>query len=294
MKIKKAVILAGGYGTRFMPFTKTISKVMLPVVDTPVIQYIVQEAYDSGIEEVLIVVGIHKKAIMDHFKHNAKLEKMFANKPDLLKSLTDINRFKVHFKSQRKITGTAGALKLTERFTKKEPFLLMFADDFIVSPHKPASKQLMEAFEKTGHTILGCKQVSKELAPSYSCVDYDQQTGNYYNATRIVEKPKPQNLTSTLCTLGRYIIKPELFPFIKQLKPNRFGELNLMDAVSMLLKHEPIVAVDFEGVHYDMGNKLEYIKTITELSLQHSQFQKPYLEFLTQKLSEMSSAKQSK
>lgn len=285
-KVKKAVILAGGYGSRFMPFTKAVSKVMLPIIDTPTIQLVLKEAKDSGIEEVLIIVGVNRENIVKHFSYDKHLEEKFADKPEILNLIQQPSKMmKVHFITQKRLNGTGGALLLAKKFTKNEPFLLMFSDDLMYS-EKPVSKQLIKIFEKTGSTILGCKKVKKENAVKYSTVEYNKHDGRSYYATSITEKPKLENVKSTLCTLGRYVLTPEIYNLTKQIKPSLNGEIILTDAFSMLIKKETVIAYNFEGIRYDIGNKLEYVKAVTDFALRDSNYRKDYLMFLKDKIKE--------
>lgn len=279
-QVKKAVVLAAGFGTRFMPYCKAVPKCMLPIIDTPSIQIICDECFDAGIEEILIVIGANKEVVLNHFKQNQYLEQRLENKPEILNLIKKSERYKVSFVEQTQIDGTAGATYLAKDFIKGEPFLLVFADDLMYNNGINVSQQVIEAFNKTNKNILAVNKVSIEDIVRYSSVEYDSFDGNLYNVTKIVEKPKKEDVKSLFSTLGRYVLKSEIFDKIEKITNVRNGEKYLTDAFDMLAKEGKVVACEFEGKHYDTGNKLAYLKTVVEYALRDDNIGKDFKDYL--------------
>ena len=265
-KIRKAVIPAAGYGTRFLPATKATPKEMLPIVDKPTIQYIVEEALASGIEDILIVSGHGKRAIEDHFDSAPELEAELRRKgkTDLLKLVQETAAIKVHYIRQQYMRGLGDAILCAKAFMGDEPFAVLLGDDVVYHPEKPALQQLIEVYEKTGGSVLGCQQVPDEKVSSYGIVAGEQEPGD----------------PSRFAVLGRYIIKPEIFKILENTKPGKGGEIQLTDALKVLAKQDAVYAYDFEGQRYDLGDKLGFLKATVEFALRREDLGEPFRDYL--------------
>lgn len=288
--ITKVVIPAAGFGTRFLPQTKAMPKEMLPIVDKPVIQYVVEEAVESGIQDVVIVTGSSKRAIEDHFDNpnqdlvsNLKM----GNKEDLLaktKAIADMANF--IYVRQKGPYGNGVPVLAAESIVGNEPFAVLWGDEFIYSK-PPRLKQMIDAYAKyPGIVISGVRIEKKEDVKRYGIADVTQVDGNVYKINKIVEKPNPEDAPSNLATHGAYILPPEIFHALKNITPGKGGEIWLTDAINYL--HEqgvPVYAVEIENAHYyDTGNKLEYMKTVLDFALKHDEIGedfKAYLKTLT-------------
>lgn len=275
----KAVIMAAGYGTRFLPFTKAISKTMLPIIDKPTIQLIVEEALKSGVEEILIIVGSNKESIIKHFSKDEELLKRLENNPQMLDVAKQTEQPKIKFIEQKVLNGTGGAIMLAKDFAAGEPFLLMFADDLYVGNKIPVSKQLIDLYNKTGKTILSCKHVSKEDIVKYSSVEFSSQEGRVYKVTKITEKPKPNEINSTLSTLGRYILKANIFEICQSLEIKN-GEKIITDAFDILARQGDVLAYDFDGIRYDIGNKYGYLTAVFDFALKNEEYKEKLTEYI--------------
>lgn len=280
----KAVIMAAGYGTRFLPFSKAVSKTMLPIIDTPTIQLIVEEALESGIEEVLIIVGSNKEGIIKHFSDDKEILKRLEKNKEFYEIAKKTCLPQIKFVEQKVLNGTGGAIMLAKDFVGNEPFLLMFADDLMVGNKTPVSKQMIELFKKTGKTILGCQHVSKELITKYSSVEYSKQNGRIYTATKITEKPKFEEIKSTLSTLGRYILKSNIFETCANLKEGIGGEKVITDAYDILARQGDVLAYDFDGVRYDIGNKFGYLTAIFDFALKNPDYSEKLKTYLKERI----------
>ena len=269
-QIRKAVIPAAGYGTRFLPVTKAIPKEMIPIVDKPVIQYIVEEALQSGIEEILIITGHGKRAIEDHFDTNIDLELQLRQqgKDQLLHLVQDISSINVHYIRQKHMRGLGDAIRCAESFIDNEPFAVLLGDDVIYNPEKPALKQMMEAFSRLGATMLGCQEVPQELVSRYGIVQ-GQPTGDdrVVKLIDMVEKPAVDEAPSRLAALGRYILTPDIFEILRRVQPGKGGEIQLTDALRLMADREAVYAYTFSGRSYDTGNKLGFLKATVEYAL---------------------------
>lgn len=286
-KVRKAVIMAAGFGTRFLPFSKAVSKVMLPIIDKPTIQLIVEEAVESGIEEILIIVGINKESIISHFTKNEMLEKKLENKPEFLAMVKHASSFNIQFVEQKVINGTGGAMLLAEDFVAGEPVLLMFADDLMKGTTEPVSKQVIDAYNKTGKYVLAVQSVPKEWVTKYSSVEFTSRDGRVMEVSKIVEKPKLEDVKSTYSTLGRYVLLPDIFDYARMLKPTIGGEIFLTDAFDILAKENRVVSYDFDGKRYDTGNKLGYLKAVADFALADKEYAEEYASFLKEKLNKI-------
>ncbi len=282
-RIRKAVIPAAGYGTRFLPATKATPKEMLPIVDKPTIQYIVEEALVSGIEEILIVSGHAKRAIEDHFDSAPALEAVLEKqgKKDLLDIVRETADIRVHYIRQRYMRGLGDAILCAKPFVGEEPFAVLLGDDVVYSPRNPALLQLMEVYAITGGSVLGCQHVSKEKVSSYGIVAGTQEDSpRMMRVTDMVEKPSPEEAPSQLAVLGRYIIKPEIFPILEKTAPGKGGEIQLTDALKVLAKQDAVYAYDFEGKRYDLGDKLGFLQATVEFALRRGDLAGSFKEYL--------------
>lgn len=280
-KVRKAVILAAGFGTRFMPYCKAVPKCMMPILDTPTIEVMCNECLSAGIKDILIVVGANQEVVKNHFKKNVQLEKRLEGKPEILEQVKRSERYNVRFVTQKEINGTAGATMLAKDFVGDEPFLLIFADDVMRSPNKTVSEQVIDAYNKTGKSVLAVNKVTMDEIVRYSSVEFSGHDGNIYDVTRIVEKPKREEVKSFFSTLGRYVLTSDIFDKIEKITNVRNGEKYLTDAFEMLAEENKLVACDFEGKHYDTGNKLAYLKTIVEFGLFDKEYGEDFRKYLT-------------
>ena len=287
-QIHKAVIPAAGYGTRFLPVTKAIPKEMIPIVDKPVIQYIVEEALQSGIEEILIITGHGKRAIEDHFDTNIDLELQLRQqgKDQLLHLVQDISSINVHYIRQKHMRGLGDAIRCAESFIDNEPFAVLLGDDVIYNPEKPALKQMMEAFSRLGATMLGCQEVPQELVSRYGIVQ-GQPTDDdrVVKLIDMVEKPAVDEAPSRLAALGRYILTPDIFEILRRVQPGKGGEIQLTDALRLMADREAVYAYTFSGRSYDTGNKLGFLKATVEYALRREDLGDAFREYLRTSLS---------
>ncbi len=282
-KIRKAVIPAAGYGTRFLPATKATPKEMLPIVDKPTIQYIVEEALVSGIEDILIVSGHAKRAIEDHFDSAPALEAVLKKqgKKELLDLVRETADIRVHYIRQRYMRGLGDAILCAKPFVGEEPFAVLLGDDVVYSPRNPALLQLMEVYTVTGGSVLGCQQVPKDKVSSYGIVDGEKEDSPRLMRVRdMVEKPSPEEAPSQLAVLGRYIIKPEIFNILENTPPGKGGEIQLTDALKVLAKQDAVYAYDFEGKRYDLGDKQGFLQATVEFALRRGDLAGPFKEYL--------------
>ena len=282
-KIRKAVIPAAGLGTRFLPATKAQPKEMLPIVDKPTIQYIIEEAVKSGIEEILIVTGRNKKCIEDHFDKSIELELELekSNKTELLKIVRDIsNLVDIHFIRQKEPKGLGHAIKCAKTFVNNEPFAVLLGDDIVYNDEKPCLKQLIDCYNEYHTNILGVQDVSMESVDKYGIVDGVLIENEVCRVKGLVEKPSVNDSPSNTAILGRYIITPRIFDILENTPPGKGGEIQLTDALLMLLEEEPIYAYKFEGKRYDVGDKFGYIQANIEYALRKPELRDKLIEYL--------------
>ena len=282
MKVRKAIIPAAGLGTRFLPATKSLPKEMLPIVDKPTMQYIIEEAISAGIEEVLIITGRNKKSIEDHFDKSVELELELENKhkDNLLKQVRDIsNMVNIHFIRQKEPKGLGHAINCARAFVGNEPFAVMLGDD-IVDAKTPCLKQLMDCYEERNATILGVQEVANENVDKYGVVDGIQITDRVYKVNNLVEKPKVDLAPSNVAILGRYIITPEIFDILDNTMPGKGGEIQLTDALKTLAAKQDMYAYIFEGRRYDVGDKLGFLEATVEFALKRDELKGPFMEYL--------------
>ena len=269
-RVRKAVIPAAGFGTRFLPATKALPKEMLPIVDTPTLQYVVEEAVASGVKEILIILGKNKKCIEDHFDIAVELEQILERqgKKEYLKMIRDIaDMAHIHYVRQKEMNGSGRAVLEAEAFIAGEPFAVMFGDDIVYNPAKPCLKQLIEAFENTGKSILGCQEVPEKETSKYGIVRPGAVKGRYSEVRQIVEKPDPGTAPSRLASIGRYVFTPDIFDLIKQSKPGKGGEVYLTDTIEMMAASTGVYAYNFEGRRYDVGDKQGFLEATIEYAL---------------------------
>lgn len=288
-RIRKAVIPAAGYGTRFLPVTKAIPKEMIPIVDKPVIQYIVEEAQQSGIEEILIITGHGKRAIEDHFDTNIDLELQLRQqgKDQLLHLVQDISSINIHYIRQKHMRGLGDAIRCAESFINNEPFAVLLGDDVVYNPEQPALKQMMDAFSRLGATMLGCQEVPQELVSRYGIVQ-GQPTDDdrVVKLIDMVEKPAVDEAPSRLAALGRYILTPDIFEILRRVQPGKGGEIQLTDALRLMADREAVYAYTFSGRSYDTGNKLGFLKATVEYALRREDLGEAFREYLRHSLPE--------
>ena len=282
MKVRKAIIPAAGLGTRFLPATKAQPKEMLPIVDKPTIQYIIEEAIESGIEEILIITGRNKRAIEDHFDRSIELELSLEkkNKKELLELVRNIsNMVNIHYVRQKEPKGLGHAIYCAKSFVGNEPFAVLLGDD-VVYANKPCLKQMIEAYDEYKTTILGVQQVAKEDVDKYGIVDGKHIDGRVYKVNGLVEKPSIEEAPSNIAILGRYIINPAIFDILEHTQPGKGGEIQLTDGLKELAKHEAMYAYNFEGRRYDVGNKLEFLEATVEFALRKEDLREEFLNYL--------------
>lgn len=288
-KIRKAVIPAAGYGTRFLPATKATPKEMLPIVDKPTIQYIVEEALESGIEEILLITGHSKRAIEDHFDSSPALEMELEkkHKNDLLQLVRETADINIHYIRQKKMLGLGDAILCAKSFVGNEPFAVLLGDDVVYNPERPALRQLMDVYEHYEGTILGCQLVPEDKVSSYGIVAGKQVDGEgLLRVTNMIEKPKVSDAPSCMAVLGRYIIEPEIFEILEHTQPGRGNEIQLTDALYELAKQRAVYAYAFEGKRYDVGNKLGFLQATVEYALRREDIGKEFKIYLKERLAQ--------
>ena len=278
--IRKAVIPAAGFGTRFLPATKAQPKEMLPIVDTPAIQYIVKEALDSGIEEILIITGRSKRAIEDHFDSSVALEALLQKqgKNKQLAMVKDLADIKIHFIRQKSPRGLGDAVLCAKAFIGDEPFAVLLGDDIVYNPEKPCLQQLMDCYEQHPGIILGAQFVPNEKVSSYGIVSGEPLADNLYRVHGLVEKPSVDKAPSNLAVLGRYILTPDIFDILENTKPGVGNEVQLTDALAA--SKTDTYALAYEGVRYDTGDKLGYLKATVEYALRNEELGAAFKEYL--------------
>lgn len=282
-KIRKAVIPAAGLGTRFLPATKACPKEMLPIVDKPTIQYIIEEALASGITEILIVTSSTKLAIEDHFDRSPELESNLAehNKDELLQLVQEIADIDIHFIRQKETKGLGHAILCAKAFVGSEPFAVLLGDDVVYNDDYPCLKQLIDVYAAAGGSVLGCQTVPREKVSAYGIVD-SAPTGKarIFRVKDMVEKPAVNEAPSRLAVLGRYIITPEIFTILENTAPGRGGEIQLTDALKVLAQRQAMYAYDFAGRRYDVGDKQGYLEAMVEYAMRREYLRDKFLAYL--------------
>ncbi|WP_226639548.1 UTP--glucose-1-phosphate uridylyltransferase GalU [Priestia flexa] len=284
-KVRKAIIPAAGLGTRFLPATKAMPKEMLPIVDKPTIQYIVEEAIESGIEDIIIVTGKGKRAIEDHFDYAPELENNLIEKEkfELLEKVRQSSNVDIHYIRQKEPKGLGHAVWCARNFIGNEPFAVLLGDD-IVQAETPSLRQLMNEYENTLSSVIGVQTVGDDQTHRYGIVDPISNEGRRYQVNTFVEKPAPGTAPSNLAIMGRYVFTPEIFMFLEQQEIGAGGEIQLTDAIQKLNEIQRVFAYDFEGKRYDVGEKLGFIQTTIEFALNHEELRKEMLIFMEELL----------
>jgi len=282
MKVRKAIIPAAGLGTRFLPATKAQPKEMLPIVDKPTIQYIIEEAVEAGIEEILIITGRNKRAIEDHFDKSVELELELKEKKkdDLLKMVQDIsNMVQIHYVRQKEPKGLGHAILCAKTFVGNEPFAVMLGDD-VVDAEVPCLKQLIDVYNEYKTTILGVQQVPMSEVNKYGIVKGMHIEDGVYKVKDLVEKPSREQAPSNVAILGRYIITPQIFEILEHTRPGKGGEIQLTDALKELLNREAMYAYTFKGRRYDVGDKLGFLQATVEYALKREDLKEDFFRYL--------------
>jgi len=283
MLIKKAVIPAAGFGTRMLPASKTVPKEMLTLVDKPVIQYVVEELVLSGIEEILIITGRGKSVMEDHFDYTPELEDKFA-RADNQKMLFELKRIadmaNLFFVRQKEAKGLGHAVYCAKAFTGDEPFLVVLPDDTVVNDAYPCSKQMMDVFEKLRASIVGVQKVPLADISKYGSAGVVPLAERLYEITDLIEKPKPEEALSDLAVMGRYVFTKDIYPALEKTVQGFGGEIQLTDAIRIMMGSGTVYAYDFEGKRYDTGNKLGYLKATCEYALKNPDVSDSFKEYL--------------
>lgn len=280
-KVRKAIIPAAGLGTRFLPATKAMPKEMLPIIDKPTIQYIVEEAIESGIEDIIIVTGKGKRSIEDHFDNAFELETNLIEKHkfDLLEKVQASSKVEIHYIRQKEPKGLGHAVWCARKFIGNEPFAVLLGDD-IVQAETPCLKQLMNEYDKTLSSVIGVQTVPEEETHRYGIIDPGPHTGRCYEVNNFVEKPKEGEAPSNLAIMGRYVFTPEIFMFLEKQEQGAGGEIQLTDAIQKLNTIQRVFAYDFEGKRYDVGEKIGFIQTTIEFALKDPALKDQVIELL--------------
>lgn len=286
MKVRKAVIPAAGLGTRFLPVTKSMPKEMLPIIDKPAIHYVVEEAANSGIDDILIITARGKRAIEDYFDDAPELRMHLERQGNTqqLKDLTAISRFSgIHFVRQREPKGLGDAVLCAEKHCGNDPFAVLLGDD-IMKDLVPCTKQLVDIFERTGSSVIAIQEVPREDLCKYGIVQGKEQGENLLFLEDIVEKPQPENAPSRFGSIGRYVFTPALFSCLNRITPGAKGEIQLTDAIRLLMKEEDVYAYLYQGKRFDTGDKLGYIETIIDYAFDNDAMRNHLSEFLRRRM----------
>ncbi|MBF8984843.1 UTP--glucose-1-phosphate uridylyltransferase GalU [Lutibacter sp. B2] len=282
MKVRKAIIPAAGLGTRFLPATKAQPKEMLPIVDKPTLQYIIEEAVASGIEEILIITGRNKKSIEDHFDKSIELE-LELEKKGKTEQLEEVRKISemvnIHYIRQKEPKGLGHAIHCAKSFIGNEPFAVLLGDD-IVDAQKPCLKQMIEVYNEYKTTVLGVQEVAIEDVSKYGIVDGKFIEDGVYKVKNLVEKPKKEEAPSNVAILGRYIITPEIFEILENTTPGAGGEIQLTDGLKTLAERQAMYAYVFEGKRYDVGNKLGFLQATVEFALKREDLRDDFKKYL--------------
>lgn len=283
-KVRKAVIPVAGYGTRFLPFTKAVPKPMLPILNKPALQVISEEVVNSGITDILFIVGYKKEILESHFDAAPELEKMLKEKgkDDFLKEVVYPEHMaNFTYVVQEVQNGTASAVQLAKDFVGDEPFAVLFGDDVMFNEKRSVVGQLADVYEKYGKTVLGCKRVSMDVISKYASVEFDKVLeDDVYNMVKVTEKPKREEAKSDLAPLGRYVCSPKIFDIIENLKPGANGEYQFTDALDIIARSEGALAYVFDGTRYDMGDRFGYLKANIEYGLRDEELKGKLREYL--------------
>lgn len=289
-RVKKAIIPAAGLGTRFLPATKAMPKEMLPIIDRPTIDYIVEEAKHAGIEDIIIVTGKGKRAIEDHFDINFELENNLIQKGklSLLEKIQSSSNVEIHYIRQKEPKGLGHAVWCARKFIGEEPFAVLLGDD-IVRAETPGIKQLMLQYDKVGSSVVGVQEVSMEETERYGIVEPRKNQGRLHAVNRFVEKPKLGTAPSNLAIMGRYVLTPAIFDILEYQEPGAGGEIQLTDAINQLNQIDQVYAYEFEGRRYDVGEKLGFLRTTVEFALEDKEYQEQVGQMLKELIDRYSS-----
>ncbi|RNC67488.1 MAG: UTP--glucose-1-phosphate uridylyltransferase [Desulfuromonadales bacterium] len=286
MQVKKAVFPVAGLGTRFLPATKSSPKEMLPLIDKPLVQYVVEEAVAAGIEQILFVTGRGKRAIEDHFDISFELEAMLQEKGkgEMLQEVRDIAEMvKIFYVRQKQALGLGHAILCSREFVGEEPFAVLLGDD-IIDSDVPCLGQLLEVHRKYRGPVLALEKVPMETISSYGCVRTNPISERVFEVTDLVEKPKREEAPSDMAIIGRYVLTPDIFPILERQQPGKGGEIQLTDALLKLSKDEAIYGCLFEGTRHDCGDKLGFLKATVDMALKREEFNGEFAEFLKERL----------
>lgn len=287
-EVKKAVIPAAGYGTRFLPVTKSSAKEMLPIIDTPTIEYIVREALESGIEEILIIVSANKNSIVDYFDRNFELEYQLKAKNKLkeLEMVTDLpSKVNIYFVRQTEQLGLGHAVLCAKSFVGDEPFALLLGDDLYVGHDSPVTSQMVKAYNETGSSILGTLKVSEDEVSSYGIVEPEVLSEKrLLKLKSVVEKPNKKDAPSLLAAGGRYILTPTIFSYLETQKRGKGGEIQLTDAILRMMNKEDVYSYEVDGDRYDIGSKLGFISATIDFALKRPELREDVLKFIKTKV----------
>ena len=283
MNVRKAVIPAAGLGTRFLPATKAQPKEMLPIIDKPVIQFVVEEAVESGIEDILIVTGRGKRAIEDHFDNSFELVEFLKSKgkTDLVRKLEEVSRLAdIHFIRQKEPRGLGDAVLCAKTFVGNEPFAVLLGDDIIKS-EVPCTKQLIDIYGKYKSSVIAVEKIPREKIPTKGIIKIRENAGSgLYLLEDLIEKPPLSEAPSELGIAGRYLLTPEIFDCLKKVKPGFGGEIQLTDAIRMLNSSQRVYAYEFRGVRYDIGNQLDFVKTTIDFAMDRKDLSKSIRDYI--------------
>jgi UTP--glucose-1-phosphate uridylyltransferase len=286
MKVRKAVFPVAGLGTRFLPATKASPKEMLALIDKPLVQYVVEEAVASGIEQILFITGRSKRAIEDHFDIAFELEALLTAKGRDIQ-LAEVRKISdmldIYYVRQKEALGLGHAILCARDFVGNEPFAVLLGDD-IIDSHSPCLAQLLGVHQQHEGSVLGLEQVPMEHISSYGCVQATRISGRTFAVTDMVEKPKPAEAPSDLAIIGRYILTPSIFPILEKQKPGKGGEIQLTDAIRELAQHEAVFGCQFEGIRHDCGDKMGFLKATVDLALKREEFNGEFRRFLHERL----------
>ncbi|OAT80994.1 UTP--glucose-1-phosphate uridylyltransferase [Bacillus sp. MKU004] len=284
-KVRKAIIPAAGLGTRFLPATKAQPKEMLPIVDKPTIQFIIEEAVASGIEDIIIVTGRGKRAIEDHFDKSYELEETLAKKGkyDVLQEVQGISKLaNIHYIRQKEPLGLGHAIQCASRFIGDEPFAVLLGDDIVHSPEKPCLKQLVDVYERYNSSVIGVQEVPEQDVSKYGVISINQNgiEDGVYHINDLVEKPKQEEAPSRYAIMGRYVLRPEIFGILENQKPGAGGEIQLTDAIKTLNQMQMVVGYEFDGERHDVGDKFGFVRATVEFALEREDLKPQVLEYL--------------
>ena len=288
MQVRKAIFPVAGLGTRFLPATKSSPKEMLPLIDKPLVHYVVEEAVAAGIEHILFVTGRGKRALEDYFDISFELEALLQEKgkDKAFQEIRDIaDMVKIYYVRQKQALGLGHAILCAREFVGDEPFAVLLGDD-IIDAEKPCLAQLLDVYRKYRGTVLALEEVPMANISSYGCVKANQLSEQVFEVLDMVEKPKREEAPSNLAIIGRYVLTPDIFPILEKQQPGKGGEIQLTDAIRMLLQKEAVYGCRFDGVRHDCGDKLGFLKATVDMALKREEFNSEFKAFLKQRLAE--------